>query len=97
MIIMIIVCQITVYTAALLHLTPIPIVQGSGLGWVGQYKAGRPAGLAWQAVQGSAWMVGRLHPDTQTFTGPDIAFLYPVEIFCCLLPISPIKKQAQIG
>ena len=50
MIIMIIVCQITVYTAALLHLTPIPIVQGSGLGWVGQYKAGRPAGLAWQAV-----------------------------------------------
>ena len=50
--------------------------QGAGLVWLGHYSGGVPTGVCWQAVLGSAWLVGHLDTAGQ-MTGSDLAFLYP--------------------
>jgi len=44
--------------------------------WLGHYSGGVPTGVCWQAVLGSAWLVGHLDTAGQ-MTGSDLAFLYP--------------------
>lgn len=48
----------------------------SSLTWLGHYRAGLPHGTCWTSVLGGGWVVGRVD-STGSYTGLDIAFLYP--------------------
>ena len=54
------------------------------LSFVGKYRNGRPHGTCWQYTEGGGFLHGEVDPQTGTFTGPDIAFVYP-DLYTCFV------------
>ena len=45
--------------------------------WLGRYRGGVARGRCWAWQEGGGWLTAAVDSDTGTFTGDNIAFLYP--------------------
>uniref|UniRef100_A0A0K2UF62 SET domain containing (Lysine methyltransferase) 7 [Danio rerio] n=1 Tax=Lepeophtheirus salmonis TaxID=72036 RepID=A0A0K2UF62_LEPSM len=56
----------------------------SNLVWIGRYYYGKPKGLCWKFTEGGGAIVGHVNETDGSFTGDNIAYIYP-DLLTCIL------------